>query len=181
MSKPTLGSSYLASYSLCAGTLSLGVKRLGCEANHLPLSSAKVKNEWSCASSAPRMPSWCVDRTALALPYWGPWSFLSFGMWYCVVWYVACLPQCHAGIFFLKSWIETLWVALRTCRNLNKKCPESCSAEVVQYVTVIIFTCVQVFICNSWQHSGCASPCLYILHCHCFVHTLLVFIPFKCE
>jgi hypothetical protein len=29
------------------GSLSLGVKRLGREADHLPPSSAKVKNDWS--------------------------------------------------------------------------------------------------------------------------------------
>jgi len=72
MSKPSLESTNLASYSLGAGTLSLGVKRLGNEANHLPLSSAKVKNEWSCTSSAPCMAFMVCEGTALALPYWGP-------------------------------------------------------------------------------------------------------------
>jgi hypothetical protein len=33
------------------GTLSLGVKRPGCGADHSPPSSAEVKNEWSCSPS----------------------------------------------------------------------------------------------------------------------------------
>jgi hypothetical protein len=35
------------------GTLSLGVKRLGCETDHSPPSSAEVKNAWSYTSTAP--------------------------------------------------------------------------------------------------------------------------------
>jgi hypothetical protein len=80
MCKPAVGSTYPASYSLGAGTLSLGVKRLGCKANHLLLSSAKVQNKWSCTSSAPCMAFMVHEGTALALPYWGPCSVLSFGM-----------------------------------------------------------------------------------------------------
>jgi len=35
------------------GALSLGVKRLGCEADHSPPPSAEVKNVWSYTSSPP--------------------------------------------------------------------------------------------------------------------------------
>jgi hypothetical protein len=49
------------------------------------------------------------------------------------------------------------------------------------HVIVIIYTCVQVFICHSWQHCACVSSCLYTLLCLCFLHTILVFISFKCD
>jgi hypothetical protein len=35
------------------GSLSLGVKRLGCEADHSPPSVPRSKNEWSCTSTPP--------------------------------------------------------------------------------------------------------------------------------
>jgi hypothetical protein len=36
-----------------AGALSLGIKRSGCEADHLPPYSAEVKNVWSYTSTFP--------------------------------------------------------------------------------------------------------------------------------
>jgi hypothetical protein len=44
-----------ASYPMGTGeeALSLGVKRLGCEADQSPISSADVKNAWSYTSTAP--------------------------------------------------------------------------------------------------------------------------------
>jgi len=44
------------------GTLSLGVKRPGHEADHLLSSCVKVKNEWSCTSTPPCVLSWHVQR-----------------------------------------------------------------------------------------------------------------------
>jgi hypothetical protein len=43
----------LASCSVGTGGFSSGVKRPGSEGTCSPLSSAKVKNEWSCTSSSP--------------------------------------------------------------------------------------------------------------------------------
>ena len=34
------------------GGVFLGVKRKGCEADHLPPSTAEIKHEWSCTSSS---------------------------------------------------------------------------------------------------------------------------------
>jgi hypothetical protein len=42
-----------ASYQWVSGALSLGVKRLGREAEHSPPSSAEVKNAWSYTSTPP--------------------------------------------------------------------------------------------------------------------------------
>jgi hypothetical protein len=36
-------------------TLSTGKKRLGCDADHLPLHSCEVKNEWSYSSTNPAL------------------------------------------------------------------------------------------------------------------------------
>jgi hypothetical protein len=49
-----------ASYPMGTGALSLGVKRQGREADHLPPSSAEVKNEWSCTSTPQyAFMAWC--------------------------------------------------------------------------------------------------------------------------
>jgi hypothetical protein len=42
-----------ASYPVISGALSLGVKRPGCDADHLPPSSAEVKNAWIYTSILP--------------------------------------------------------------------------------------------------------------------------------
>jgi hypothetical protein len=42
-----------ASYQWVPAALSLGVKRLRCEADHSPISSAEVKNAWSYTSTPP--------------------------------------------------------------------------------------------------------------------------------
>jgi hypothetical protein len=50
------------------GALSLGVKQLGCEADHLPSSSAKVKNEWSYTSTPPyAFMAWCSVEAQVQL------------------------------------------------------------------------------------------------------------------
>jgi len=50
------------------GALSLGVKQLGCEADHLPSSSAKVKNEWSYTSTPQyAFMAWCLAQGQLYL------------------------------------------------------------------------------------------------------------------
>jgi len=55
-SRPALGPSQ-PPLQWVPGALSLGVKRPTHESDHSPLSSAEVKNAWSC-TSAPNTPSW---------------------------------------------------------------------------------------------------------------------------
>jgi hypothetical protein len=59
-SRPTLGPTQ-PSIQWVTGSLSLGVKRPGLEADHSPLSSAEVKNAWSY-TSLPQYASmaWCA-------------------------------------------------------------------------------------------------------------------------
>jgi hypothetical protein len=45
------------------GTLSPGVKQMGCEAHRSPPSSAKVKNEWSYTSTPPYAFMACTGAT----------------------------------------------------------------------------------------------------------------------
>jgi hypothetical protein len=44
------------------GALSLGEKRLGCEADHSPPSSAEVKNAWSYTSTQYAFMVWCLVK-----------------------------------------------------------------------------------------------------------------------
>jgi hypothetical protein len=44
---------YPSSYRMVTGALSLGVKRLGREADHSPTSNAEVKNVWNYSSTLP--------------------------------------------------------------------------------------------------------------------------------
>jgi len=45
------------------GALSLGVKRLVCETDHSPPSTAEVKNAWRYTSTFPiRLMTWCSDH-----------------------------------------------------------------------------------------------------------------------
>jgi hypothetical protein len=48
-----------ASYPMVSGALSLGVKRLGCEADHSPPPSAKVKERLELYHHSPNTPPWC--------------------------------------------------------------------------------------------------------------------------
>jgi hypothetical protein len=57
------------------GALSLGVKRPGREADHSPLSSAEVKNAWSCTSTPQYVfMAWCLAKHTKTLP-------LPFTVW----------------------------------------------------------------------------------------------------
>ena len=50
--------------------------------------------------------------------------------------------------------IETIpghWISLYVCVCLYTGCPKSHFTKIKKYLTVIIFTCIQYFICNSWQ------------------------------
>jgi hypothetical protein len=49
----TCSGAHPASYPTGTGALSVGAKRLGCEADHTPPSSAEVKNAWSKVSIRP--------------------------------------------------------------------------------------------------------------------------------
>jgi hypothetical protein len=52
-----------ASYPMGTGTLSLGVKRPGCEADHSLPSSAEVKNAWSYTSTPQYVfMAWCLVK-----------------------------------------------------------------------------------------------------------------------
>jgi hypothetical protein len=51
-SRPALGPTHTP-IQWISGTLSLGVKHPGCEADHSTPSSAKVKNAWSSTSNRP--------------------------------------------------------------------------------------------------------------------------------
>jgi hypothetical protein len=60
-----------ASYPMGTRALFLGVKQLGCEADHSPPSSAEVKNVWSCTSTPQyAFMAWCSVKksTGITLP-----------------------------------------------------------------------------------------------------------------
>jgi hypothetical protein len=71
---------------LPAGGLFSGVKRLGCEANHLPPSSAEVKNAWRYTSTPQYVMVWCLvkhrdnftlSHHAFHVSYWGIYEGVS--------------------------------------------------------------------------------------------------------
>jgi hypothetical protein len=55
----TSSGAYPASYTMGTGVVSMGVKRQGCKAHHLPPPSAEVKNDGATSSLPPCM-SWCL-------------------------------------------------------------------------------------------------------------------------
>jgi hypothetical protein len=62
MSRPALGLT-LAPVQWVPGTVSLGVKRSVCEADHSPPSSAEVKNAWRCTSISQYVfMAWCLVK-----------------------------------------------------------------------------------------------------------------------
>jgi hypothetical protein len=69
-SRPALGPT--AATHWAPGALSLGLKRLGREADHSLPCTAQVKNAWSCTTASPcAFMAWCLDKQGIHL----------YGMW----------------------------------------------------------------------------------------------------
>jgi hypothetical protein len=94
-----------------SGALSLGVKRLGCEADHSPPSSAYVKNAWSYTSTPQYvfMAWWLVKHRDFAFNFtftlpWGGEIMKSFPM------YHSSIPRLFNDTF---STAWDIWLRMR--------------------------------------------------------------------
>jgi len=85
-----------------------------------------------------------------------------------IEWYVHFLSAwylSHSQVWSLFTYV-TVFQSNKEHDKENTGCYRSCLTKIVKYLTVIILTCVQFFICNCWEDCGYTKSFFVSPICH---------------